>query len=73
MQVTTLKSYLCEMGLSTAQFADIMECSRQHMDSVMKNKTYPSLRLSRDIFRATSGVVNIAPRPRKKKEVECME
>ena len=68
MEVKSLQSYLKEMGITLAEFADIMECSRQHMDRVMKKRCYPSLRLSRDISRTTNGIVKIEPCPHKKKE-----
>jgi hypothetical protein len=68
MQVTSLKSYLCEVGMTIAQFSELMECSRQHMHGIVKKRTYPSARLARDIFHMTNGVVNIPTKPKKVKE-----
>ena len=67
MQVTNLKSYLCEIGMTIEEFSEIVECSRQHMHGIVKKRTYPSARLARDIFKATGGVINIATKPRKQK------
>jgi hypothetical protein len=67
MKVTSLRAYLYNINMKTKEFAEILGCTRQHLTEVMAGTRYPSLLLSREIWRATGGVIKIPCRPRNKK------
>lgn len=67
MQVSNLKSYLAETGMSIKQLSELTNYSQEYLRQIARGKVLPSFRLSRDIFRATNGVINLPVRTRKPK------
>lgn len=70
MKVTNLRAYLYNINMKSLEFAELVGCTRQHLDNIMAGRGYPSFPLSREIWRATGGLIKIPCRPRKKSKRE---
>ncbi len=65
MEVTNLKAYLANIGMSLKDFCEIIECDDKHMSHVMNGKKRAGHRLAKDVRQATSGLINLETRWRK--------
>ena len=59
MEVSNLRSYLAETGMSIRQLSDKIHYNAEYLRQVARGKAFPSFRLSRDIFNITGGVVKL--------------
>jgi len=59
MQVTHLRSYLAQVGITMTQFAKQVECSRTYLSKLVAGDAYASPRLARDILAATGGLIKL--------------
>lgn len=59
MQVTNLKAYLAETGMTKKDFCEIIDCSHRYLDEILNGRMLPGRRLAKDIEMATSGVVKM--------------
>lgn len=66
MQVTNLRAYLCEIGMTVKDFCEIIEYNHMYVSGVLNGKRLATHRLAREISRATGGIVQIKAAPRKK-------
>lgn len=66
MKVCNLKSYLANIGMTLKHFCEIIDCDDKHMSRVMNGKKNASRRLAKDILEATSGVIKLETRIRKR-------
>lgn len=68
MEVSNLKAYLANIGMSIKEFADKVECHQKYISTLMSGKNFPSKRLQRDIHIATGGIIMIPLRPPEKRK-----
>jgi len=66
MQVTNLKAYLANIGISLKDFCEIIDCDIKHMSKVMHGKRLAGHRLAKDVRQATSGLIHLNTRVRKR-------
>lgn len=66
MEVNNLKAYLANIGMTTKEFAEMMETHVSYMSEIIHGRRRPGPRLAKDIFEATDGVISLATRVRKK-------
>src|SRR5580693_9205718 len=71
IQVTHLRSYLAQVGMTVADFAKKIECSRPYLSKLLAGDRYASPRLAKDILAATDGCIKMTTKKdaeRKRKE-----
>lgn len=66
MQVTNLKAYLANIGLSLKDFCEIIDCDDKHMSKIMHGHKNASHRLAKDVREATDGLIQLQTRLRKR-------
>lgn len=66
MEVSNLKSYLANIGVTLKDFCEIVECDDKYMSKLMHGKANAGHRLARDVNKATDGLVQLKVRDRKK-------
>lgn len=59
MQVSNLRSYLAETGMSIKQLSEMIEYNPEYIRQIARGHALPSHRLARDILKATNGVVKL--------------
>lgn len=67
MQVTTLRSYLAETGMSYDDFGKLVDYHPRYLYAIAMGKKMPSEKLARNIFRATNGVIQLKTKKTEKK------
>jgi transcriptional regulator with XRE-family HTH domain len=65
MEVTNLRAYLANIGMSMKQFADMLECDRTYMSLIANGRRLAGRRLAKDIEEATGGVIKLKTNPNK--------
>ncbi len=65
MEITNLKAYLYNMGLTFVDFGVIVESNPLWLSRIASGKAYASRRLARDVYQATGGVIQLKTRPLK--------
>lgn len=70
MQVTNLKAYLGEIGMTIKDFCEIIEYNHMYVSGVLNGRRLATHRLAREISRATGGVVKLNAAPRKKDRIQ---
>lgn len=66
MEVTNLKAYLANIGMSLKDFCELIDIDDKHMSHVMHGKKTAGHRLAKDVREITSGVVSLNTRMRKR-------
>lgn len=66
MQVENLKSYLANIGMTLKDFCELIDCDDKHMSNIIHGKKMASHRLAKDVKEATSGLISLPTRPRKR-------
>lgn len=59
MQVSNLRSYLAETGMSIKQLSEMIEYNPEYIRQIARGHALPSHRLARDILKVTNGVVKL--------------
>jgi ribosome-binding protein aMBF1 (putative translation factor) len=59
MEVSNLRSYLAETGMSIKQLSEKICYNTEYLRQVARGNAIPSHRLARDIFNITGGVVKL--------------
>jgi ribosome-binding protein aMBF1 (putative translation factor) len=68
MQVSNLRSYLAETGISIKQLSEMINYNAEYLRQIARGSVSPSHRLARDIFNVTGGVVKLQAKTKKPKE-----
>jgi len=71
MEITNLKAYLAEIGMTIKEFCEVIECNDKYLSRLIHGKKRAGRRLAKDIYQATSGTIKLKTRPHhqyKKKE-----
>lgn len=66
MEVTNLKAYLANIGMKLKDFCQIIECDDKYMSHIVNGRKRAGHRLAKDVREATSGLINLETRVRKK-------
>lgn len=66
MEVCNLKAYLANIGMTLQDFCEIIDCDDKHMSLIMNGHKKAGHRLAKDIRLATSGVIQLPTRLRKR-------
>lgn len=66
MEVSNLKSYLANIGMTLKDFSEILDVDDKHMSKLMNGKAVAGPRLAKDVRLATDGLINLKVRYRKK-------
>jgi len=59
MQVTNLRAYLANVGMTMKDFAKKIACNRTYLARIVSGESYAGHRLAQDIFEATGGVIKM--------------
>lgn len=62
MEVTNLKAYLANIGMTLKDFCEIIECDEKYMSNIMHGRRRAGPRLARDVRQATSGLIKLTTR-----------
>ena len=66
MEVQNLKAWCANIGMTIQDFCQIIDCDKRHMSHIINGKARAGHRLAKDVREATSGLVNLETRVRKK-------
>ncbi len=66
MQVSNLKSYLANIGMTAKDFCEIIDCDDKYMSKLINGKVNAGHRLAKDVREATDGLIQLRVRVRKK-------
>ena len=66
MMVENLKAYLANIGMSLKDFCEIVDCDDKHLSKIMNGHKNAGHRLAKDIKEATSGLITLTTRIRKR-------
>ncbi len=70
MQVTHLRSYLAQVGMTMTDFAKKIECSRTYLSKLVAGDAYASPRLARDVLAATDGLIKLPTKKDAEKKIK---
>jgi len=70
MQVTHLRSYLAQVGMTMKEFAEKIQCSRTYVSKLASGEVYASPRLAKDILEATGGLIKVATKKDAQKKMK---
>ncbi len=59
MQVTNLRAYLANVGMTMKDFAKKIACNRTYLARIVSGDSYAGHRLAQDIFEATGGIIKM--------------
>ena len=66
MKVENLKAYLANIKMTLKDFCEIIDCDEKYMSKVMNGHLNAGHRLAKDVKQATSGLIKLKTRVRKK-------
>lgn len=66
MKVTNLKAWLANIDMTLKDFCEIIDCDDKHMSKIMHGHKNASHRLAKDVREATSGLIQLNTRLRKR-------
>ncbi len=71
MEVSNLRSYLAETGMSIKQLSEMISYNPEYIRQIARGHASPSHRLARDILKVTNGVVKLQTKAKKSQKNQC--
>lgn len=73
MKVTNLRAYLANIGMTLKDFSEIIECNSRYLSNVLSGNRPIGPKLSKKIFDATDGLIDLPTKPKKKRKKTTKE